>query len=656
MKGAVESFDVFDTVLTRRVGMPSTVFLLLGERARAQGLIRLDAPSFAQQRRDAEKACRQRHPGRETTLSAICRELTERLKLPVATAAQLEQLELEMERALICVMPGATAALQAARAAGSRVIFVSDMYVSSDFLRERLREHGCFAPEDGLYVSSEHPGTKHTGRLFAEVLRLENRSASEVHHRGNHVEADVNVPRRLGLRATLEPGGNLNRYEQLLERFTAATHGLTSWHAGASRLARLSVPAATPAATAVREVTAGVAGPVLVAYVSWVLREARRRGIERLQFVARDGWLLLQLARQLAPLLHPTAELGYLRGSRQAWHLPGIRQLGEAEFAWLYDSPETLSVALVCRRLQLEGPELEAALHVAGFPSAARDTVLSPAQRLRLREALSAEPLARLVRQQASATGELLRDYLSQEHLLNGRRWALVDVGWHGRAHDSLAKLIHSAGGAPPAGFYFGLNSRSGLTGLGERHAWFFDRREGDTNTRAFPGIEPLLEVFCTTREGTTTGYARTAQGIAPVLGPEPRLKATWPWPTVEQTLAAYGREFARAPQIEANEDTVRDACAALLREFWENPTPAEAAAWGAFPYEDDQASSATLPLAAPLPWSLAPALLVRGGRGLPRASWWQGSAQLTPPLRRYVLNGIRSVRQGLRHWRGKTR
>jgi hypothetical protein len=65
--------------------------------------------------------------------------------------------------------------------------------------------------------------------------------------------------------------GNPNRYEKILESYTWSTGGLSALMAGASRMARLSIPSRSAEEAAIRDVAAGVVAPVLTAYVLWIL-------------------------------------------------------------------------------------------------------------------------------------------------------------------------------------------------------------------------------------------------------------------------------------------------------------------------------------------------------------------------------------------------
>ena len=66
--------------------------------------------------------------------------------------------------------------------------------------------------------------------------------------------------------------------------------------------------------------------PIIVPYVYYVLEDARRRDINKLFFIARDGYILYLIAQVFAPLF-PGIGLHYLYASRKSLYLPGLEEL-----------------------------------------------------------------------------------------------------------------------------------------------------------------------------------------------------------------------------------------------------------------------------------------------------------------------------------------
>jgi hypothetical protein len=79
-------------------------------------------------------------------------------------------------------------------------------------------------------------------------------------------------------------------------------------------------------------------------------------------------------------------------------------------------------------------------------------------------------------------------------------------------------------------------------------------------------------------------------------------------------------------------DDDVRPMVHTVLDAFWCHPSPAEARAWGAYPYDSDPAGTAVRPLARPFD---AKGRIGRGDR-----AWLAGSLALSTPEARAAYLG----------------
>ena len=68
-------------------------------------------------------------------------------------------------------------------------------------------------------------------------------------------------------------------------------------------------------------------GPILFDYVWWILYQAQQRGIQRLYFLARDGYLLREIAQQFCARFGLKIECRYLYCSRAALRMPSYHLL-----------------------------------------------------------------------------------------------------------------------------------------------------------------------------------------------------------------------------------------------------------------------------------------------------------------------------------------
>src|SRR5690606_1254056 len=143
--GTRYSFDVFDTVITRAVGSPPDVFHLVQAELAAAGAAwpgRLRA-GFARARILAARRARRASLREDVTLDEIHAALAREFGLDAGRAAELRELELRMERRVTLPVRATIDAIHRLRAECGSIIFLSDMYLPSAFIRQLLVDCGA---------------------------------------------------------------------------------------------------------------------------------------------------------------------------------------------------------------------------------------------------------------------------------------------------------------------------------------------------------------------------------------------------------------------------------------------------------------------------------------------------------------------------------
>lgn len=636
--GTHRTFDVFDTVLTRAVGDPRATFLVLGRRLVDKGVVTCSPPVYAAARARAEGAAIV-NSGGPVTLLRIHEEACAALGLDVATAGASAAIELDLERELSRVVPGAPMRLATARSGsvGGRLTFISDTPLPATFLVELLTAGGLWQEGDRCFSSADEGCDKRSGALFDRVAEALGVDTTALFHVGDDRLSDVGAAGTRGVRAEAAPGGRLNRYERLLEGESVVTDGVSSFLAGASRLARLEA-AQRGTAPAVADVASGVFAPTLVAYCLWLVQQCRTRRLRRLYFVARDGEVLCDVARLVFARLDPEVECRYLYGSRAAWHLPSAAgRAADRPFAdWVGDPGDP---NLTMRRLlRIVGLDLEEAAAL-GLPvdPARGDDRMSWETRTRIVEALEDGPAGRAVRAAAGRSLDLVVDYFEQEGLDEDIPTALVDTGWLGRTSRSFDAIGASAGHPPVAAFLYvglerGTTAYGGAEMASRRVAWLFDEDAGTGLPRPIlSNIYLLVETMCAGREGTTVGYRREGDRVEPVLvSPENAPALAWGLDDVRAVVMAAAGHLLDAV-TPGGEIDLRPACDALMRAFWQHPDRDEAKVWSSFPYDTDGTPERQRSLAEPVRLRA----VLEGARRRrialrPRSSWLGGTAGIS--------------------------
>jgi hypothetical protein len=442
------------------------------------------------------------------------------------------------------------------------------------------------------------------------------------------------------------------RYER---RLAAAAGGsrLAADFARAARAARAATPAADARAAALVDVAAGVAAPMLAAYVLWLLADAADRGIVRIHFLARDGQVLHAIARRLAPRLYPGIDCRYLPASRQIWSR-AISAAPDHHWLWYGDRPGT-TLEDVLRRLAVPGDAVAVDLAAQGFPRETWSRPLTPAEIARLRPYLEGPGFGAAAAPARAANRRRLLAHLAQEGVLDPGPAAIVDLGWTGSLHDALSRLLAAEGAAPVDCYLFGIERVKDATWLDRRRGFFFDANRGEEE-EVFARPEDrrgFLEVFCAADHGTVTGLSETADGRIEAevdpgwAGPV----AAWGLPTVRAAVAAFAEALAPAPASAAEIRALRPLIGALLRDFWMRPSAEEARAWGAFPFNLGEGHGSFVARLAE-PYGIADLRrALRGGRALRRHEhfWVEGALAASPAPVRTLLFAARRLRHAAR-------
>ena len=647
----VACFDVFDTVLTRATGSPHSVFLLLGQRLARQSQIRCTPEVFYRLRIYAESTARRSRPSGEVSLADIYRELAASLSLTPEQARDLSAMEMEVERNVVRPVPRSTALIRKMRSQNVPVAFVSDMYHSSGFLELLLREAGVFQSGDRVFVSCEHAVSKHSGGLFRVVANAYGLAPQALDHYGNDEISDVVMPRSAGVRAKRCDDCDLTSYEAIAERHSLMTLGATSALAGASRLARLRLKTRGNYDAGLHDAATGVTAPFLVAYVSWVLRQAQQAGIRSLYFVSRDGQIMLQVAKRLAPFIYPDCSLRYLYGSRQAWHLPSMTEITPADFDWVFERRVRLTPEMILKRLHLSTEEASPILQRAGIPAARFNAELTDHDRQRIEQLLAPdEPLADLTLAKARVQRDKLKRYLEQEGVTSLQNWGMVEIGWRGRLQRSLERVLKDAAASAPTGYYVGLFRNADEPVRPNMQAYLFDRVGQTGRGHAPEAVAYISETFCQATHGMVTGYECVDNRIEPITDEAPTpARLQWGVHAVHDAVIEFVDSLPPDIGQQLEHADVRPLINDLFDEFWHRPSANEAASWGSFPYEDDQAGSFRTTLASKHTFADACRFLLTGRMPGHELSWTAASAIISPPHVKIAFRIARKLRQCLR-------
>lgn len=653
----VYSFDIFDTLITRKTATPAGIFMVMRERLRAMNRHSLPVDlieAFDEYRIEAEKKAREAAGYREITLESIYERLHDSFRGRISREEIPFLRELEIETEMECSVPVSENIDRVRQLLdkGERVLLVSDMYLSAKVIRRLLEKTAPRLAELPLYLSCEFGKTKYHGDLFDEVCVREGIRPRRLVHVGDNERADVRIPRSKGIQAehyctSLSPVWEKGRLDEqdLLHQLAA----------GAVRRYRLSHPEAGP----LEMLGAALLGPLLVGFVEDLLGKAERDGVERLYFLARDGQVLLRIAERIKAERGMNIDFRYLYCARQVCHFASLDRLDEQAFSWIIYKYLEDSFASVAERLHFDAGELWMLL-----PDSLRrrighiDRTLSERSACALKSFLLHDDAVRSrIETKAAEYRENFGAYLRQEGFFDTERVGIVDLGWTGKMQDALYKAARSfKKDFMLSGYYFfqiRLSSGTSPRNTKDAYSWM-----------PKPPINPL-EILLSADHGTTRGYTSGADGrMQPVLQKGGHL-IRWGVRDLQRGAEGFVREYLEMTKSVPVFHLSPKPLLPFLLQSLDNPDRETAELLGTAPFSGDQ-NDAFLQEAAP-PFSLVKLfryhLFCNSRKQAHLTSWIAGSIARSSPavrlfheplleLRRYLIRWVRFFRNLPRRFR----
>lgn len=292
----VISFDIFDTLLTRKVYEPQDVFALLD---REYGT---DPPFvFSIERKRAENMLLE-------NIEPNIYQIYEQLKINQPSLSDQDcevMLQMELKKEMQVLMPRERMreCLQYCADQGKRIFFVSDMYLPEKILSEILANFGIIQYEK-LFVSCDYGVSKKNG-LF-RFMKKYMKEKETCLHIGDNSEADGMAAEKEGLDVFL-----IHSPVKMMEISTYAP--LLSWVGGIESRLMLGLLASelfqNPFSLYRSEGKPGIEtnqsfgylliAPLVISFLIWMMGKVRNAGQAVILFSARDGWLMQKIYRRL---------------------------------------------------------------------------------------------------------------------------------------------------------------------------------------------------------------------------------------------------------------------------------------------------------------------------------------------------------------------
>ena len=291
-KHDIISFDIFDTLVMRKVLYPADVFILVEQRITKTLSRKID---FPRERTDAEYKLLS---GPYPSIDMIYDSFRRATGLTEEEAAYLKELELSIEEEVIVPRREMVDVFQYACENAKEVHLISDMYITRARMDRILKNCGIVGYRD-LLISCEF-GTMKTQHLFEEFKKMTRGKAYL--HIGDNEEADIQCARKNGMDAFFVASArhmlSISTYREILKFDHAFSSrvmiGLFTEKIYNDPFA-LYQSCGKPKVQQPYDIGHQFVAPLVSAFIHWLIRQLEKSSYDKLLFLARDGFILEKL-------------------------------------------------------------------------------------------------------------------------------------------------------------------------------------------------------------------------------------------------------------------------------------------------------------------------------------------------------------------------
>lgn len=494
-KNNIISFDIFDTLILRNIFQPTDIFRILAKFAKDE----FDIDDFFQKRVEGEKKARDKVKNSEADFQEIYDEVE---KLCGCNIEKIKQMELQLEMEFSVINPYMMEIWKYASEQKKTIIFISDMYLSSDFIKKLLKKNGYKV--EHLYVSNEYRKNKGSKELYELVGQELNCKKTNWLHIGDNEYSDYKQAKEFGI--------NAYHYKNV-----------STYYEGTKEL---SISESVLIGIQNNYLYNGIqenywnkfgaknAFPIYFGFAKWLYDLTKEE--DNLFFLARDGYIIKKIYDMFCKMDENTIFTNYIYVSRKVLQLPLLGTMPELDkvIRQLTDRTELDGEITLRETLYKVGirdmDKAEKYMNAFGFLNL--DEIVSP-EKLYMAQNLIVK-LSGEVRKYFSDKRKLLERYFKQEKVNCWNKLNVMDVGWKGSSQEVIEKIL----GKDVIGYYFGTADTLSRNKFCTMYGWIFDDWNPTTVASEVYRYINMYELLFSAPHGSTIDYKEENEKIIPVL------------------------------------------------------------------------------------------------------------------------------------------
>ncbi len=529
------SFDLFDTLLIRRIHDPDmvkpAVARYISNRAVALGYVW--TWQQVQKLRDTFEKQQRQETGKEfadfeARYPDYMGQVVDRVFGKQTDSTLLEKItayELALENAVLVPREKLVAWLRELKEQSKTILIVSDIYLPAVHLQQLVAHAGFLDAVDTIISSADTFLAKASGMAFPMLRDQFKLNYDRWLHVGDNPVSDGLRPLERGIKALVIRDGKEKMRKSLVRRYCNYSLGQPFYRGRALQQIMLPLEAENIPRHPLYVKGFNVMSVLISGFIQGVAEHCLQMGIKRIFFLSREGWLFEQVWNEVVPRMYAGADLpkvAYLYVSRMALAPASCGQAGldqkQADIVFL--PPGNRDFRDVCRVFGLDPLPFSICLTRHELD---QETILSPIHegfnpdnRIRFNEMLEDEDFQAEVRTQTKPANQALQRYLEEQGFFNYPDVALVDIGWLGTIQRFLHRAITHRNDAPTChgllfaatrGISYPTTPKNRITGI------IYDRNRFDLAGSTVLYNRDLFEEVCRAPHPTLNGYALTKNG-----------------------------------------------------------------------------------------------------------------------------------------------
>lgn len=289
----VVSFDIFDTLITRKIYCPDDIFRLMNNQISSN--IKLNK-SFSTIRKEAENILR--NEKMDPDIHQIYDKIRDLCHISDREKEKIKQMEILLEKKFLIPRYDMLELFNRLKENGNNIILVSDMYLTSDILKAILKNCG-YDGYSKMYVSCEENLRKDKGNIWNMIK--EKYKDKSIIHVGDNEESDCHklweyhiqpehIMNGKMMYANSPYGYHLKKVQNNMKISDSILFGLVINKTTFNSPFKWNNSKAVFNINNLYEYGYSIIGPVLFEYMMWLIQSLKTETKATLLFLSREGY------------------------------------------------------------------------------------------------------------------------------------------------------------------------------------------------------------------------------------------------------------------------------------------------------------------------------------------------------------------------------